>query len=104
VQREAARLATDNEQVLLRPAVANNGLYDTWTLWNWSSDKSQTVSVALREGKNPAFAIDARDGKNFPVTISPRGTRLENVVLEPLENQSFSDTAQCHRTGTPHVV
>lgn len=97
VRREAAHLAGENENVWLRPAVTNNGLYDTWTLFNWSKDRPQTASVVLERGKNPSFAIDARDGKPFPVTPSPIGSsdgspdgaKLENIVLQPLETRVF---------------
>lgn len=88
VRREAARLSVENEQVLLRPAVTNNGLYDTWTLWNWSGEQRQNVSVVL-DGRSPATAFEARDGKSFPVTKTPGGALLENIVLEPLETRVF---------------
>ncbi|MDD5199075.1 MAG: hypothetical protein PHC88_04670 [Terrimicrobiaceae bacterium] len=89
VKPEAGHLSPENEQVWLRPAVTNNGLYDTWTLFNWSHDASQTVSIVLEKGKNPSFAIDMRGGKEFPVTASPDGARLDNITLDPLETQVF---------------
>lgn len=89
IKHEAVHLAQENENVWTRPAVTNNGLYDTWTLFNWSKDAPQTVSAVLEPGKNPTFAIDARDGKSFPVTQSPDGARLENIVLQPLGTRVF---------------
>lgn len=89
VQPEAGRLREPSEWVLLRPAVTNNGLYDTWTVWNQSPDTSQTVSVLLARGKTPSFALDARDNQSFPVTLSPEGASLENIVLQPLETRVF---------------
>lgn len=88
VRPEAARLEQEGDQVWLRPAVTNNGLYDTWTLWNWSGDKAQTVSVVLDKSKTPSFAFDARDGKSLPLVASPEGAKW-TVVLQPLETRVF---------------
>ena len=89
IQPEVGHLSPENEQVWLRPAVTNNGLYDTWTVRNWSRDKDQTVSITLGKGNNPAFAIEMRGGKEIPLTASPEGARIENVVLEPLGTRVY---------------
>ena len=60
VTPEPAHLTTDNPEVLFRHGVTNNGVYDTWTMWNQSEDKPQTVSVAFVDNKSPAFSIDMR--------------------------------------------
>ncbi|MDR3708241.1 MAG: hypothetical protein P4L33_08065 [Capsulimonadaceae bacterium] len=87
IKHESARLSPENEQVWLRPRVTNNGLYDVWTLWNWSETQTQTVSVALNPGKHPAFAFDARDGSNVPVTQDAGGDRIDGIVLQPRETR-----------------
>ena len=60
---EPGRLSADNEFVMLRHAVSNNGLYDAWTLWNQSPNQTQTVSVELQNNESPSFRIDMRDGR-----------------------------------------
>ncbi len=89
VKHEPCELSPANEQVWARPGVTNNGLYDTWTLRNWSKDTSQTVSLLLTTAKPPTFAIDARDGKPYPITKSAKGARLDRIVLDPLEARAF---------------
>lgn len=85
VAPEAGRMNVDNEFVRLRHGVTNNGLYDTWTLWNQSGKQAQTVSVLLGNGLKPAFSIDMRDGRQTPLSLA----KLENIVLEPLETRVF---------------
>jgi hypothetical protein len=89
IARETGRLMADTGQVWLRPAVTNNGLYDTWTVFNWSKDQNQTVSIGLGKERTPAFAIEARDGKRIAVTSTPDGGVLKDIVLEPLETRVF---------------
>jgi hypothetical protein len=86
---EAGHVVPENEQVWLRPAVTNNGLYDTWTLFNWSSSQSQTVAISLGNGRHPGFAIDARTHKRMAVSASPDGAHLDGIVLGPLETRVF---------------
>lgn len=84
VAPEAGRLEQTADWVLLRPAVTNNGLYDTWTLWNWSKDQPQTVTLKL--DNKPAFAFEARDGQAVPVTQTAAGAQIE-MTLQPYETR-----------------
>ena len=81
---EAASLEPTGDSVLLRPAVTNNGLYDTYTLWNWNRDAPQTVQLKL--DKAPAFAFEARDGAALPVVKTATGAQIE-LTLKPYETR-----------------
>ena len=90
VKPEAAQLAPENkEDVWVKQAVSNNGLYDTWTARNWSAKQGGTVSIVLGGNRHPAFAIDVRNGQDFPVTVSAEDVRLANIVLEPGDTRVF---------------
>ena len=84
VAPEAGTLQQQADWVLLRPAVTNNGLYDTWTMWNWSPDTAQTVTLKL--DKSPAYAFEARDGKEMPITKAATGAQIE-LTLQPYETR-----------------
>ena len=84
VAPEAASLGQQADWVLLRPAVTNNGLYDTYTMWNWSPDNAQTVTLKL--DKSPAYAFEARDGKEMPLVKTATGAQVE-LTLQPYETR-----------------
>ncbi len=84
VAPEAASLGQQADWVLLRPAVTNNGLYDTYTMWNWSPDTAQTVTLKL--DKTPAHAFEARDGKEMPLTKTATGAQVE-LTLQSYETR-----------------
>ena len=86
---EAGRVIGDAEQVWLRPAVTNNGLYDTWTLFNWSSSQKQTVAISLGKDRHPAFAIDARTSARLAIQPGKDDARIDGIALEPLETRVF---------------
>ena len=80
---ESAHLAVDNTYVVLRHNVTNNGLYDTWTLFNQNKNEDQTVSVELTSKQLPPYCIDMLDQKK--ISDSP----LQNIKLGSLETRVF---------------
>jgi len=81
------RLVTENEQVLVRHYLSNNGLYDVWTLWNQSSTDPQTVSLTINGAPKVAFDVDT----SLPVELSasPTGGQLNDIKIEPKETKIF---------------
>lgn len=73
----------ENDNVLLRHYVSNNGLYDVWTVWNQSGSHSAEGNITLRNPGHVPFARDiigsdpvpVREGR-FPVTLAPLQTRV----------------------------
>ena len=78
------------EGVKFRHAVSNNGLFDTWTLWNESADKPVETSLVFRDGLNPAFCRDV--GSDAPVALTAGADGLPavgSIRLEPLETKIY---------------
>jgi hypothetical protein len=88
VAHEAGRLTPEEPWVWVRPGVTNNGLYDTWTLRNWS-DKSRTVNLVCTGRGTPAFAIDVRTGGKLATTTVDGAVGLTGITLEPLGTRVF---------------
>jgi hypothetical protein len=82
---EPAHLSIYNPFVILRHNVTNNGLYDTWTLFNQSKDQPQTVSVVMTNKQTPAFCIDMLD----ETRIDTHGAALQDIALKPMETRVF---------------
>jgi hypothetical protein len=74
------RLEPDNEHVMVRHDISNNGLYDVWSLWNDSATETVHGQLVLNQASHPAWRIDLRDGQRTPVTRD----RLE-VTLAPCQ-------------------
>lgn len=89
IKREAGHLSPENDTVWLRPALTNNGLYNTWTVRNWSRNESQTVSLVLDKGDTSTFALDMRTGKKLSVQAASDGARIESIALGPLDTRVF---------------
>jgi hypothetical protein len=57
----------DNEHVMLRHDISNNGLYDVWSLWNDSLTDSMTGNLVFHLGTNPKWSVTLKDGKHSEV-------------------------------------
>ena len=85
VAPEPAHLTVDNPEVLFRHGVTNNGVYDTWTMWNQSENIPQSVSLEFTDKEIPAFSIDMRGDEHTPSTKDV----LQNITIAPLETRVF---------------
>jgi len=83
VEPEPGHLNPNNDLVMLRHAVSNNGLYDVWTLWNQSPTKAQTVSVVIDKDQKPPFFFDIADRKKVPLAAAS----LDNITLDPMDTR-----------------
>lgn len=65
-------------------AVSNNGLYDTWILWNQDRSKATKADFAFRDGLRPAFCVDLKTQEKLPLTPTADGARLAGLSFAPL--------------------
>ena len=79
ISKVADRFVPENQNVVQRHYLSNNGLYDVWTLWNQSKS-----FPAVGDTVQTDWAWDI--GRKEKVTLT--GTVLP-VSLEPLETKSF---------------
>jgi hypothetical protein len=77
-------LEPDNEHIMLRHDISNNGLFDVWSLWNDSATEPFHGRLALDETVHPAWRIDLRTGRRETVDDN----KLE-VALAPLQTDIY---------------
>ena len=78
------------EGVKFRHYVSNNGLFDTWTLWNEKSDKARETSLVFRDGLKPAFCREVGADAAVGLTAGADGLpAVRGIHLEPLETKIF---------------
>jgi hypothetical protein len=77
------RLEPDNEHVMLRHDISNNGLFDVWELWNDSKTDTVKSELVLEPTPYPAWRIDLRDGMRamnshgrFDIALAPCQTAI----------------------------
>jgi hypothetical protein len=90
------KLDPDNQHVMLRHDISNNGLFDVWSLWNDSTTDTIHTHLDLSLKTHPAWRIDLRTGHHEPVAndqldvtlapcqtdiyLTPRGAITEAVA------------------------
>lgn len=83
VSRAQGEFVPDNQYVLLRHYLSNNGLYDVWTLWN--RNKIDKVSGDLNVGSDAkvewAFDVVRKEkvsiiDQKIPIALEPSQTRV----------------------------
>jgi hypothetical protein len=78
------RLEPDNEHIMLRHDISNNGLFDVWSLWNDSTTDTFNGHLVLDTPSHPSWRIDLRSGQREPVS----GNKLE-VTLAPFQTDIY---------------
>ncbi len=87
--------------VKFRHYVSNNGLFDTWTLWNEKSDKDVETSLVFRDGLKPAFCREVGSDTAVEPVAGPDGLpAVRGIRLEPLETKIFM-TPRNHLADAP---
>jgi hypothetical protein len=88
------RVPAAAEGVKFRHYVSNNGLFDTWTLWNEKSDRAVETSLVFRDGLRPAFCREVGCADTAELTAGADGQpAVRGIRLEPLETKIFVTTA-----------
>ena len=78
------------EGVKFRHYVSNNGLFDTWTLWNEKADKTVETRLTFRDGLRPAFCREVGSDAAVALTAGADGQPTVNGIhLESLETKIF---------------
>ncbi len=78
------------EGAKFRHYVSNNGLFDTWTLWNEKADRTLETSLVFRDGLKPAFCREAGSATNVALAAGADGlAAVRGIRLEPLETKIF---------------
>lgn len=78
------------EGVKFRRYVSNNGLFDTWTLWNERADKAVETSLTFRDGLRPAFCREVGAAADAALTAGADGLpAVRGIRLDPLETRIF---------------
>ncbi len=84
------RVPASAEGVKFRHYVSNNGLFDTWTLWNEKSDKEVETSLVFRDGLRPGFCREVGSASAAALAVNADGLPVvRNIRLEPLETKIF---------------
>lgn len=81
------RLGAQATDAMLRHSVANNGLWDQWTVFN--ADRKRTVETALRFDHRPAGCRDLLDGSEVALRDDGTGAALDGLRLGPCETRSW---------------
>jgi len=96
------RVPAEAAGVKFRHYVSNNGLFDTWTLWNDKTDKTVETSLVFRDGLRPAFCREV--GSENVLALAAAGAAGEPAVhgirLSPLETKIFV-TPRGHLASAP---
>ncbi len=74
----------DDQAVLLRHFIGNNGLFHVWTLWNQSPSDSVSGNLTLESSASAAWAWDVLGGKSVALSENQLP-----VTLEPLQTLSY---------------
>jgi hypothetical protein len=74
----------DNEHVMLRHDISNNGLYDVWELWNDSPTETVTGHLNLEKSLNPDWQIELKTGRQ-----SPFAHHRIDVLLAPCQTSIY---------------
>ncbi len=78
------------EGVTFRHYVSNNGLFDTWTLWNGKPDQSVETALVFRDGLRPSFCREIGKDGALRLSDGPDGSPgVRGVRLAPLETRIF---------------
>jgi hypothetical protein len=78
------------EGVTFRHYVSNNGLFDTWTLWNEKAGTAVETSLVFRDGLKPAFCREVGVDALAELTADAAGQpSVRGLRLEPLETRIF---------------
>ena len=90
VWAEMRRVPAVAEGAKFRHYVSNNGLFDTWTLWNEKGDKALETSLVFRDGLKPAFCREVGLEADAALTAGADGApAVRGIRLEPLETKIF---------------
>jgi hypothetical protein len=84
------RVPAAADGVKFRHYVSNNGLFDTWTLWNEKADRAVETSLVFRDGLKPAFCREVGAGGPAAMSAGADGLpAVHGLRLEPLETRMF---------------
>lgn len=76
------KLEPENENVILRHYLSNNGLYDVWVLWNQSPSSPADETVVMRGAAASGWDVIAGKPLSFPAGRLP-------VKLDPYQTRAF---------------
>jgi hypothetical protein len=82
------RVPAAADGVKFRHYVSNNGLFDTWTLFNEKADKAVETSLVFRDGLKPAFCREV-GGSEMALGAQDDLVAVRGLKLEPLETRIF---------------
>ncbi|WP_309386237.1 beta-galactosidase trimerization domain-containing protein [Cerasicoccus frondis] len=78
-----SKWSPENQYVLLRHFVTNNGLYDVWTVWNQHKESTLSGRIELPESNISKWAYDVVRGQQMevesggiPIDLEPMQTRV----------------------------
>jgi len=87
---ELRRVPAAAEGVKFRHYVSNNGLFDTWTLWNERADQAVETSLVFRDGLRPGFCREVGSGAAVELAVRADGPHaVRSIRLAPLETKMF---------------
>jgi hypothetical protein len=75
-----------SRDVIMRPFVSNNGLYDIWTMWN-QSNSPVTTDLIFHDGLTPVDCHDLNTSDTLPITTGPAGAKITGLTFEPLQTR-----------------
>lgn len=80
-------LGAQAKNAMVRHSVANNGLWEQWTVFN--HDQKRTVETALRFERNPGRCRDLLDQSETVLRSDSAGAVIDGVKLGPCETRSW---------------
>lgn len=84
------RVPAAAEGVKFRHYVSNNGLFDTWTLWNERADQEVETCLTFRDGLRPSFCREVGSATNLAMAAGADGLpTVRGLRLAPLETRIF---------------
>ncbi|HEY3329888.1 MAG TPA: hypothetical protein VGK19_07705 [Capsulimonadaceae bacterium] len=81
-------ITTDNDDILMRHWVSNNGLYDVWTLWNQNSATARTADLIV-DGAKPLAAYDVDSATAVTLQSAANGSAIRGITLDPMQTRIF---------------
>ncbi len=100
VQQLPVRCEPNNEHLIVRHDISNNGLYDVWELWNDSHTDSVNGLLKFTGGYIPGWRIDVNDGAKQSLVggqIAVALTPLQTVIYLTPRSSIIDSPAEWYR-------
>ena len=73
----------DNDKIMLKQYVSNNGLFNVWVLWN--QDRKKEITATLTFDNAPEYYVNVETGKLTPL----KANVIKNLKFPALETMMF---------------